>query len=217
MPDVDVKNLRNEKVRTMSLPDAVFSAPVRRHILYEAVRHYRNVGRAGTHATRNRKDVSGGGRKPWRQKHTGRARHGSIRSPLWRSGGTVHGPQPRSYAFHLPRKVRRGALRAALSQKLLEERLVVVDQIELEEPKTKELRKILEDGLGIQTRVLVVYDDENRNLVLAAQNNQKVQTVRALGLNVYDLLRADYIVASAAAVERVGEVLSRSLPKGETR
>ncbi len=208
MPEVEVKNLRNEPVGSMFLPDEVFAAPLHGHLLYEAVRHYRNTARAGTHDTKNRKDVSGGTRKLWKQKHTGRARMGDNRSPLWRHGGTVHGPTPRDYGFRLPRKVRRGALRSALSQKLREERLVVVDRLDLDEPRTKQLRKLLEEGLGIRSRVLLVYDEENRNLELAARNNPDVKAVRALGVNVYDLLAHDYVVASQAALGRIGKVLS---------
>jgi large subunit ribosomal protein L4 len=210
MPEVAVRNVRNETVRRIVLSDEVFAAPLHRHLLYIAVRAYRNTGRAGTHATKNRKDVSGGTKKLWRQKGTGRARVGDNRSPLWRHGGTVHGPQPRDYSQHLPKEMRRGALRAALSQKLRDEQLVVVDRLELESPKTRQLEALLADGLGLHSKVLIVYDGEaNRNLELAARNNPRVKAVRALGLNVYDLLGHEFVVASEAALGRVSEVLSR--------
>ena len=210
MPEVAVRNVKNETLRQITLPDEVFAAPLHRHLLYEAVRAYRNRARAGTHATKNRKDVSGGTKKLWKQKHTGRARMGDNRSPLWRHGGTVHGPQPRDYSQKLPKEMRRGALRAALSQKVRDGELVVVDRLELEAPKTRQLEALLSEGLGLTARVLVVYDGEaNRNIELAARNNPRVKAVRALGLNVYDLLGHRYVVASEAALGRVSEVLAR--------
>src|SRR3990170_6319382 len=131
MPSVEVRNLNNEPVGEMALADAVFAAKVNPHLLYEAVRHYQACRRAGTHATKNRRLVAGSGRKLWRQKGTGRARVGSIRSPLWRHGGTIHGPQPRSYDYRLPRKMLLGALRSALSAKLAEQQLTVIEDFKL--------------------------------------------------------------------------------------
>ena len=209
MPELDVRNMNGEKVGTVNLPDEVFAAPVKRHLLHEAVRNYLAGGRRGTHDTKNRTEVAGGGRKPWKQKHTGRARHGSIRSPLWRKGGTVHGPTPRDYSYDLPRQVRRGALRAALSAKLKDERLIVVEGFELPSPKTRELREIIEEKLGLDSKVLIVHDGEGGNLALAARNHPRVKAVRALGINVYDILNHDYLVLSREAAEKVGEVLAR--------
>lgn len=209
MPELDLRSLSGETVGKVALPDSVFAVPIKRHLLHEAVRHYRAVGRAGTHETKNRSDVAGGGRKPWKQKHTGRARHGSIRSPLWRKGGTVHGPHPRDYGYHFPTELRRAALRSALSLKMKADRIIVLDQLGIASPKTKELRSLLEDALGLDRKVLIVHDGEANNLTLAARNNPKVKAVPALGLNVYDLLRHDYIVFSRGAVEKLGEILSR--------
>lgn len=209
MPEMDIRNTSGETVGTLSLPDGVFAAPVKRHLLYEAVRHYRAVGRAGTHDTKNRSEVAGGGKKPWKQKHTGRARHGSTRSPLWRKGGTVHGPHPRDYGYSLPKEVRRGALRAALSLKAKAARIVVLDRIDLGSPKTKDLQSLLVDRLGLDRKVLIVHDGETENLTLAAANHPRFKAVRALEMNVYDLLNHDHLVFSRAAAEKVGEVLSR--------
>src|SRR3990167_6022529 len=146
MPSVEVKNLGNETVGQMELSEAVFGAAVNQNLLYEAVRHYLAGRRAGTHATKGRAEVSGSGRKLWKQKGTGRARIGSVRSPLWRHGGTVHGPQPRSYAYKLPRKMLLGALRSALSAKVADQQMTVVEAFALDNHKTKGLRQIL-DGL----------------------------------------------------------------------
>jgi len=217
MAEVAVRDRQNQPVRTIQLPDEVFAAPMRKHLLYEAVRHYRNSGRAGTHDTKNRKEVSGGTRKLWKQKHTGRARMGDNRSPLWRHGGTVHGPTPRDYGYRLPRAVRLGALCTALSDKLRGERLVVVDTLALEEPKTKGLRKLLEEGLGIRARVLLVCEEGDRNLVLAARNNPLIKTVRPLGLNVYDLLDHEYVVATEEALGHVAKALAASRRAGASK
>jgi len=209
MPDLDLKDTSGKTVGTISLPDAVFAAPVKRHLLYEAVRHYRATARRGTHDTKNRTEVEGGSKKPWKQKHTGRSRHGSTRSPLWRKGGTVHGPTPREYGYSLPVKVRRGALRAALSARARDARILVLDSIELPTPKTKDLVSLLKETLGLGERVLVVHEEAAPNLELAARNLTDVKAVRALGINVYDILNHDYLVFSRQAAEKVGEVLSR--------
>ena len=209
MPELDVKNVSGKKVGTMSLPDEVFAAPVKKHLMHDVVRSYMAGWRAGTHDTKNRVEVAGGGKKPWKQKHTGRARHGSTRSPLWRKGGTVQGPTPRDYSYELPREVRRGALRSALSQKVKDDRLVLVDDLKLKAAKTKELQEVLSDKLKIDTRVLIVHDGEDGNLVLAARNNPRVKAVRALAMNVYDILNHEYLVLSKGAAEKVGEVLAR--------
>src|SRR5215470_6512052 len=139
MAKLAVVNLEGKEVKDLVLPDEVFAGPVREHLIQEAVIAYRAAGRSGTHATKNRSDVSGGGKKPWRQKKTGRSRHGSIRSPIWKGGGTVFGPQPRDYAWDFPRRKRHGALRSALSAKVKDGRVVVVERLALEAPKTKEL------------------------------------------------------------------------------
>ena len=210
MPEIDIKNQSGQAVGKITLPDPVFGAPIKRHLLHEAVRNYRARARAGTHETKNRSDVAGGGKKPWKQKHTGRSRHGSTRSPLWRKGGTVFGPHPRDYSYDLPKEVKRGALRGALSLKLKSNRLIVLDRIELATPKTKELVDLLENKLGLETRVLLVHEGaDSGNLALAARNNPRVKAVRPMGINVFDLLYHDYLVLSREAAEKVGEVLSR--------
>ena len=209
MPEMDLKDLSGKTVGTVDLPDAVFAAPVKRHMLHEAVRNYLAAAHRGTHDTKNRVEVSGGGKKPWKQKHTGRARVGSTRSPLWRKGGTVQGPTPRSYSYDLPKQFRRGALRAALSLRAAGERMIVLDRIELDSPKSRDLLAIIEGKLKIDRKVLIVHDGEPRNLTLAARNLEKVKAVRALGINVYDILNHDYLVITREAAEKVGEVLSR--------
>src|SRR2546425_1834349 len=149
MPKLPVVNREGKEVKDLDLPDEVFGTPLKSHLIQEAVLAYRAAGRRGTHATKNRSDVRGGGKKPWRQKKTGRARHGSIRSPIWKGGGTVFGPQPHEYAYAFPRRKRHGALRSALSAKLKDARLMVVESLRLPEPKTKELARVIA-GLGLK-------------------------------------------------------------------
>src|SRR5271169_1769915 len=169
MPVVDVKNLEGKKIGTVELADDVFSAKVNANLLHESVRHYLAGQRAGTHKTKDKSEVSGAGRKLWKQKGTGRARVGSIRSPLWRHGGTVHGPKPRDYSYALPKKMVLGALRSALSAKLAQAKLAVVDAWSLETHKSKNLRLALGKLNGHKTALLVTYG-ENRNLELASRN-----------------------------------------------
>ncbi len=207
MAQVQVKDLKNKAVRSLDLPEAVFGYPAKPHLVYEAVCHYRATARAGTHATKNRTDVAGGGRKPWRQKKTGRARHGSIRSPLWRGGGTIHGPVPRDHGYALPRKMRWNALRSVLSEKAREGKVLVVDSLELESHRTKDLVAVLK-GLGLDgVKALLVDNELPRNLDLAARNLGHVRTLRAMGLNAYELLDSDTVVLTVPAVERLGEWL----------
>jgi len=209
MPELDIKNASGKKVGTMVLPDNVFAVSVKRHLMHDAVRNYMAGWRRGTHDTKNRVEVSGGGKKPWKQKHTGRARAGDNRSPLWRSGGTVHGPTPRDYSYDLPKEIRRGALRSALSQKVKDERLLLVEGWKLPTPKTKELQSVLMEKFGIDSRVLIVHDGEDGNLDLAARNHPNIKAVRAMAINVYDILNHEYLVLSKGAAEKVGEVLAR--------
>ncbi|MFQ6674524.1 MAG: 50S ribosomal protein L4 [Fidelibacterota bacterium] len=193
----------------MDLSDQVFAYPLKPHLIYEAVCHYRAEGRAGTHSTKNRSVVSGGGRKPWRQKKTGRARAGSIRSPLWRGGGTVHGPVPRSYGYAFPRRMRWNALRSVLSQKVREERFMVVEDLKVKSPRTQDLLAIL-GFLGLEkTKTLLVDENENRELFLASRNLQRVHAVRAMGLSAYHVLDHDTVVASTAAVQQLQEWLGK--------
>src|SRR5712692_6037547 len=174
MATIDIYNLSGAKVGTLDLADEVFGA-VNEDLLWEAVKHYRAAQRAGTHATKNRKLVSGSGKKLWKQKGTGRARVGSIRSPLWRHGGTVHGPQPRSYDYQFPKKKLQGALRSALAAKLADHKLTVVESLELKDTKTKAFRAAL-DKLNVGKTALVVDSGkDNKNLVLSARNLKGVE------------------------------------------
>ena len=207
MPAVDVIDLNNQKVGTLDLSDSVFSAPVNEALLYEAVRHHLASLRRGTAKTKTRHEVSGSGKKLWRQKGTGRARMGSIRSPLWRHGGTVHGPQPRSYAYHLPRKMQLGALRSALSAKLRDGELRIVREFVLEEPKTRLIRKAL-DTIEAKKTVLLVDASDNRNLTLSSRNLEGVKLVSSREVNVYDLLGHEQVLLSEAAAKKLSEGLS---------
>ncbi len=208
MPNVEVKNLKNEVVEQITLPDAVFGAEVNENALFAAVRHYLACGRGGNASTKNRVDVRGGGKKPWRQKGTGRARAGTVRSPLWRGGGTVHGPKPRSYSYKLPKKVRWLAIRSALSQKLAEDKITVVQDFELPTFKTKGLVDILQ-GLGVDRKALLVDAEGNHNLSLASRNIPGVKQVRPLAVNVYDVLKHDRLILSRQAAAEIGEVYGR--------
>src|SRR5438270_818019 len=178
MATIDIHNLNGEKVGTFDLADEVFGA-INEDLLWEAIKHYRASLRAGTHATKNRKLVSGSGKKLWKQKGTGRARVGSIRSPLWRHGGTIHGPQPRSYDYQFPRKKLLGALRSALAAKLTDGKLTVVENFELKEPKTAQMREAL-DALNVEKTALLVEaagKEGNRNLELSSRNLAGVELV----------------------------------------
>jgi large subunit ribosomal protein L4 len=207
MPVVDVVNLDGKKVGQVALADGVFAAKVNPHVLHEAARWHLAEQRAGTHKTKGRSEVAGSGRKLWRQKGTGRARIGSIRSPLWRKGGTVHGPQPRDYSYRLPRKIFLGALRSALSAKLAEEKLTVVDAWNLESHKTKALRQAL-TKLDDETRtMLLVENGANRNLELASRNLEGVKLVQPRVLDPYDLLRHERLIVSKNAAAKLSASL----------
>jgi large subunit ribosomal protein L4 len=207
MPSVDIIDLSNTKVGTLDLADAVFGAPVNEALLYEAVRHYLAGKRRGTASTKTRHEVAGAGKKLWKQKGTGRARMGSIRSPLWRHGGTVHGPQPHSYAYKLPRKMQLGALRSALSAKLRDGELKVVNQFSISDVKTKAMRQTL-DHMEAKRTVLMVDNTENRNLELSSRNLQGVKLVSSRDVNVYDLLGHEQVFLSQAAAEKLSEALA---------
>jgi large subunit ribosomal protein L4 len=213
MATIDVLNLSGEKVGTLDLADEVFGA-VNEDLLWEAIKHYRAAQRQGTHATKNKKLVSGSGKKLWRQKGTGRARVGSIRSPLWRHGGTVHGPQPRSYDYQFPRKKLLGALRSALAAKFADGKLTVVENFDLAESKTQAFRKAL-DTLGISGTALLVEaaGNANGNLVLSSRNLEGVELVRGNEVHPYHLLRHDRAVFSRPAIERLQDSLKASASK----
>jgi large subunit ribosomal protein L4 len=208
MPTVDVVDLNNQKVGDLELSDSVFSAEVNEALLYEAVRHYQAGLRAGTHATKVRGEVAGSGKKLWKQKGTGRARMGSIRSPIWRHGGTVHGPQPRDYSYKLPRKMIVGALRSALSAKLRDGELKVVQQFGLADHKTKNAVNALV-SLQAGRSVLVVDNGENRNLTLGLRNLKGVTLLPSKDVNPYHLLRHHSVLISEAAARKFSEGLAR--------
>jgi large subunit ribosomal protein L4 len=207
MPTVEVIDLSNNKVGSLELSDAVFGAPVNDHLLYEAVRHHMAGQRSGTASTKTRHEVSGSGKKLWRQKGTGRARMGSIRSPLWRHGGTVHGPQPRDYSYRLPRKMLLGALRSALTAKLRDGELQVVSEFALTDHKTKTMAGALA-GLGAPRTVLLVDTGENRNLALGSRNLPGIKLVATRDVNVYDLLGHEGVLVSEAAAKKLSEALA---------
>ncbi len=207
MAKLPVVSIDGKPVRDLELPDEIFATALNSHLIQEAVVAYQAAGRAGTHATKNRSDVRGGGKKPWKQKKTGRSRHGSIRSPLWRGGGTVFGPKPHEYGYAFPRRKRQGALRAALSEKIREGRLLVVDALTLPQPKTRDLTRALE-GLGIKGSALLVDEPVERNVELSSRNLPKVKATLASALNIVDLLAHETIVLTAKAAGRVAEVLA---------
>jgi large subunit ribosomal protein L4 len=213
MASIDIYNLSGATVGTLELADEVFGA-VNEDLLWEAVRHYRASQRAGTHATKNRWRVSGSGKKLWKQKGTGRARIGSIRSPLWRHGGTVHGPQPRSYDFALPRKKLLGALRSALAAKFADGKLIVVNAFEVKEPKTKLFREAL-DNLKVDSTALLVEaaKNGNRNLELSSRNIDGVELVRGNQVHPYHLLRYDRAIFTQPAIEKLQLSLKNSVSK----
>jgi large subunit ribosomal protein L4 len=213
MATIDIYNLNGAKVGTMDLADEVFGA-VNEDLLWEAVKHYRAGERAGTHATKNRWRVSGSGKKLWKQKGTGRARIGSIRSPLWRHGGTVHGPQPRSYDYTFPRKKLLGALRSALASKLADGKLTVVNAFDVKEVKTKTFREAL-DKLKIEKTALLVEVPKhgNRNLELSSRNIAGTELVESNVVHPYHLLRYDHVIFTQPAIEK----LQVSLTKSSTR
>lgn len=205
---IPVKNLAGKRVREIEVPEAVFGYPYKEHLVHEAVEAVRAAARRGTHATKTRAEVSGSGRKLWRQKGTGRARTGDIRNPKWRKGGIVHGPVPRSYEKALSAREKRNALKSALSRKLADERIVVLDSFELDSPKTQAFARQLA-ALGVDGKALLVDRHDNGNLGLAARNNRSLKTVDALGVNVYDVVDRGWIVLSEPALGRLVEVLER--------
>jgi large subunit ribosomal protein L4 len=205
---ITVKSLDNKKLKEIELPEAVFDYPYKEHLIHTAVRAHLAAQRAGTHKTKVRSEVSGAGRKLWKQKGTGRARIGSIRSPLWRHGGTVHGPVPRSYDQHLTAGEKRNALRSALSRKLKDEGIVVVDTLDLANHKSADLAKRLAK-LGVEGKALLVDRFDNDRLALASRNNPRLKAVDAHSVSVYDVVDRGHVVFSEQALERLVEVLQR--------
>ena len=208
MAEIDVKNLANEVVGTLEISDAVFKAEFNEPLIWEAVKHYNDSLRAGTASTKVRSEVSGSGKKLWKQKGTGRARIGSVRSPLWRHGGTVHGPKPRDYSYRFPRKKLRGALRSALSAKLNENLVTVVEGLPLESHKTKEFNKIL-DVFGIGGKVLVIDSTGDKNLFLSVRNLPTVKLVSGTAVNIFDVVNSNALIFSKDAILQIQEVLNK--------
>lgn len=208
MAKIEVKNLEGEKVRELELADGVFARRPNKSLLWEAVKAYQASQRQGTHSTKSRGEVRGGGKKPWRQKGTGRARAGSSRSSLWRHGSIAHGPKPRDYSYELPRKMLQGALRSALAVKFLENKLTVVDEFALNEPKTRGFATSLVK-LGLGNKVLVVNDTANRNLELSSRNIAGCDLVKGHKLHAYDILSHEQLLISEEAVTRLQEALAR--------
>ncbi|KHD85738.1 50S ribosomal protein L4 [Bacillus ginsengihumi] len=206
MPKVALYNQTGSKVGEVELNDSVFGIEPNNHVVFEAVVMQRASLRQGTHKVKGRSEVRGGGRKPWRQKGTGRARQGSIRSPQWRGGGTVFGPVPRSYSYKLPKKVRRLAIKSALSSKVQEESILVLDALNFNAPKTKEFVAVLKN-LSVNKKALVVTDGLDENVALSARNIPGVTVVEANGINVLDVVSHDHLIMTKAAVEKVEEVL----------
>jgi large subunit ribosomal protein L4 len=214
MADIKVHSLSGESIGTFELLDEVFSAEINDALLWEAVKHYRAALRQGTAATKVRKNVSGSGKKLWKQKGTGRARVGSIRSPIWRGGGTVHGPQPRSYEYQFPKKKLMGALRSAISAKIQEGKLTLVDTFELAEGKTKLYRQALTKLETGKTTLLVESSRKlDEKLYLGSRNLQGVELVLSSEVHPYDLLRYEHAVFSVDAFEAIQETLKKSVSK----
>lgn len=207
MPKVALFKQDGSEAGNIELNDSVFGIEPNTHVLHEAVVMQRATLRQGTHKVKNRSEVRGGGRKPWRQKGTGRARQGSIRSPQWVGGGTVFGPTPRSYSYKLPKKVRRLALKSALSSKVQEENIVVLESLSFDAPKTKEFVSMLQ-ALNVNEKAVVVTTEKEENVVRSASNLQTVKVLTVEEVNVLDLLSHDKLILTKDAAEKVGEVLA---------
>jgi large subunit ribosomal protein L4 len=208
MPTVEVKNLKNESVGELELKEEVFGAPLNEALIYFAVNNYLTNQRQGTVKTKTRGEVRGSGKKLWRQKGTGRARVASLRSPLWKGGGNVHGPRPRDWKSEMPKKMKRGALRSALSERLREGNLLVLDQISLSDHKTKSFIAIAE-AFGWDNKTLIVETTPEQNLVLSSRNVKGVTVAAGVNVNIYDVLYHDKIVFTRDAINALQEKLSK--------
>lgn len=206
MPTIDVKDWTNTTVGSAELPDEIFAYPYKEHLIHEAVRNYLAGLRQGTHNTKVRSEVSGSGKKPFRQKGTGRARQGGARPPIHRHGGTVFGPRPRDYSYKMNSKEKKAALKSALSRRVKEGTFVLLSDLAVDGPRTKSLAEKVA-AIGVQGKALLIDTIENTNAVLAARNNPKLRFVDALHVNVYDVVNSRYIVLSQAALERLKEAL----------
>jgi large subunit ribosomal protein L4 len=206
MPEIELKDIHNTVTGSITLPEGIFGPAVRKDILHASVVNFLANQRQGTHATKTKGLVSGGGKKPWKQKHTGRARAGSVRSPLWRGGGIIFGPQPRDYSYRLPRNLKRRALGEAFSAKLSDGGMTVVDAITVEKTKTKEMVKILRN-LGLDGKsVLIVLAEKDENVFLSSRNIPGVKVTRVTDLNPYEVLIHEKVLITKNALEMLPEV-----------
>src|SRR6266851_799323 len=206
MPTVKVRNLENEEVGDLELSEAVFGAPLNESLIHAAVRNVMANGRQGTSATKTRGDVSGSGRKLWKQKGTGRARIASLRSPLWKGGGNAHGPQPRDWSYNLPKKMRKRAMCSAISERLREGNLIIVDEWKFEQGKTREFINTL-GSLKLGGKTLIVDSLKNTKLILASRNVQTAKVVNSYGVNIYDLVNHQKLVLTPKTVEELTDIL----------
>ena len=213
MPTAKVRNLKNKEVGEVKLSDAVFGVELNEALIHAAVKNYLANKRQGTSATKTRGNVSGSGRKLWKQKGTGRARIASLRSPLWKGGGNVHGPQPRDWSYNMPRKMRQGALRSALSERVREGKVTLVQGWPLDKPKTKDFVASL-GKLGFAGKTLIVDSLDNENLILSTRNVQSTKVVNSFALNIYDLLYHEQLIISEAAVKELEQLLGPSKEAG---
>jgi large subunit ribosomal protein L4 len=218
MPTAKVRNLKNKEVGDVELSDAVFGAELNESLIHAAVRNYLANRRQGTSATKTRGNVSGSGRKLWKQKGTGRARIASLRSPLWKGGGNVHGPQPRDWSYKMPKKMRRGALRSALSERLREGNLVIIEDFSFDNAKTKNFLGVMSE-LGFNdkkkaTKTLIIDSLDNLNLILASRNVQKTKVTNGYGLNIYDIIYHEKLLISKSAIDEINHLLDPQREKG---
>lgn len=205
MPEINVKDINNKIKGSMSLSEEVFGLSARKDIMHQSVVNFLANQRHGTHATKTKGLVSGGGKKPWKQKHTGRARSGSNRSPLWRGGGTMFGPQPRDYSYGLSKTFRKRALREALSVKLASNEITITDSLSVEKPKTKDMLRIIRN-LGLEGKnLLIVLNERNENVILSSRNIPGVKVLRASDVNPYEILSHDSILSTRDAVDAMSE------------
>ncbi len=205
MATVSVFDIKGKEVGNIELNDEIFGAKVNEHLMYLAVKVQLANKRQGTQSAKTRAEVSGGGRKPWRQKGTGHARQGSIRAPQWTGGGVVFAPKPRDYSLKMNKKEKRAALKSALTSTVLDKKFIVIDELSLKEIKTKEMQKVF-DALKVKKALLVLGNDDNKNVMLSARNIEGIKTTKADVLNVYDILKYNTVVTTKAAVQRIEEV-----------
>lgn len=205
MVKVKVRNIQNKEVSEMELPEAIFDYPLKEHLIYEAVKNFNANQRQGTACTKTRSEVSGSGKKLWKQKGTGRARMGAIRSPLWRKGGTTFGPKPRDYSYAMPKKARRNAIKSVLSEKIRNDRLFILDELKLDSGKTKDTIKALSRFQF--DKLLIVDKRDNNDLMLSTRNIPHIKAIDVGEMNIYDSLNYNYIMLSVDVVKKLMEVL----------